>query len=279
MNRNFQKPCVLFVSQEIFPFVSESEISITSRQLIQFLYECNMEIRAFMPRYGMINERKYNLHDVIRLSGVNIIINDGDHPLFVKVASIPNTRMQVYFTDNEEFFSRKTLYHDEAGNFCPDNDERMVFYARSVVETVKNLKWIPDIIHCHGWFTSLLPVMIRKAFVHEPQFAETKIIYSVYNDEFSETLNRDLPLKLKMDGLDGEDIKPYRNPTYSRIIKEAINWSDGIILVSDKINRDIVRFSSGTNKPLLENPTADGFIDAYYTFYNEVLEGEAVLGE
>jgi len=181
---------VLYVSQEITPYLPESEMSVIGRNLPQAIQERGKEIRTFMPKYGCINERRNQLHEVIRLSGMNIIINDADHPLIIKVASIQAARMQVYFIDNEDYFQRKYLFHDDQGNYFNDNDERAIFFARGVIETVKKLQWPPDIIHCHGWFAGLLSVYVKKVYDDDPAFRNSKVVWSVYNNEFSKTLDK-----------------------------------------------------------------------------------------
>jgi starch synthase len=181
---------VLYVSQESTPYLPESEMSVIGRNLPQAIQERGKEIRTFMPKYGCINERRNQLHEVIRLSGMNIIINDADHPLIIKVASIQAARMQVYFIDNEDYFQRKYLFHDDQGNYFNDNDERAIFFARGVIETVKKLQWPPDIIHCHGWFAGLLSVYVKKVYDDDPAFRNSKVVWSVYNNEFSKTLDK-----------------------------------------------------------------------------------------
>ena len=162
-------------------------MSEIGRYLPQGVQEKGREIRTFMPRYGCVNERRNQLHEVIRLSGMNLVINDADHPLIIKVASIQAARMQVYFIDNEDYFQRKAVLHDADGNEFEDNDERAVFFARGVLETVIKLRWAPDIIHCHGWLTSLVPLYIKKYYYNDPLFQNSKLVYSVYNDDFKNT--------------------------------------------------------------------------------------------
>ncbi|MFZ9455475.1 MAG: glycogen/starch synthase, partial [Bacteroidia bacterium] len=191
-----KKARVLFVSQDITPYLDETYIGKIARKLPQGIQERGKEIRTFMPRYGCINERRHQLHEVIRLSGINIIINDVDHPLIIKVASIPSARMQVYFIDNQEFFNRKAILCERNSNkYFEDNDERAMFFARGVAETVKKLGWQPDIIHCHGWFTSLLPLYIKKYYNDDPIFADSKLVVSLYNDTFPKSLNKKLSQK------------------------------------------------------------------------------------
>ena len=178
-----EKKKILFISQEISPFLPKSEISTAARNLAQGIQEAGKEIRVFMPRFGVINERRHQLHEVIRLSGMNMIIDDTDHPLIIKVASIQPARMQVYFIDNEDYFKRKATLTDEDGKLFSDNDERAIFFAKGVIETVKKLNWAPDIIHVHGWMASLLPLYIKEYYSDEPLFSESKIITSVYNKD------------------------------------------------------------------------------------------------
>ena len=181
------KTKILYVSQEILPFTPETPTAQQSRSLPQAVHEGGKETRIFMPRYGKINERRHQLHEVIRLSGMNLIIDDTDHPLIIKVASIPQIRLQVYFIDNQEFFHRKAMFHDEDNTMFPDNDMRMIFFTKGVLETVKKLGWTPDIIHCHGWFTSLMPLYVKQLYKRDPHFADTKIVTSLYEDVFDGT--------------------------------------------------------------------------------------------
>ena len=168
---------VLFVNSEIYPYLPESPIANIGRYLPQGIQERKKEIRSFMPRYGCINERKNQLHEVIRLSGMNIVINDVDRPLVIKVASISAARMQVYFIDNEDYFHRKSIYHDADGNFFKDNGERAIFFARGVLETVKKLRWAPDVIHCQGWISHILPLYLKKAYIDDPIFSNSRLCY------------------------------------------------------------------------------------------------------
>ena len=173
---------ILYITQEMVPYVSESQMSTVGRELPQRIQEGGREIRTFMPKWGNINERRNQLHEVIRLSGMNIAIDETDHPLIIKVASIQAARLQVYFIDNDDYFYKRLMRTDEDGTEYADNAERAIFYARGVLETVKKLRWVPDVIHCHGWISSIVPFYIKKAFREEPPFAETKVVYSAYED-------------------------------------------------------------------------------------------------
>ena len=212
--RFMEKAKVLFVTQEITPYLNESEMGLIGRHLPQGIQERGKEIRTFMPRYGNINERRNQLHEVIRLSGMNLIIDDTDHPLIIKVASIQQARMQIYFIDNEDYFQRKYLLTDKNNNFFKDNDERAIFYSRGVLETVKKLGWGPDIVHCHGWMTSLVPLYIKRAYKDNPLFTETKVIFSIYDDDFIETMSKNFLNKVKLDGITPKDLKHYKTPNY-----------------------------------------------------------------
>lgn len=267
---------MLFVSQEITPYVEESQASIISRQLPQGILEAGKEIRTFMPRYGIINERRHQLHEVIRLSGMNLIINDFDHPLIIKVASIPAARMQVYFIDNEDYFSRKAMVTDKNGSIFPDTDERIIFFCRGVIETSRKLGWAPHIVHCSGWMTSLVPMYLKKSFADDPLFAETRIVYSIFDDEFKGTLNKELAGKAFFEGIGKEDVKHLKVPNYSALIKTAIDFSDAIIKVVDKANPEIEKYLKKCGKPVLEHPGED-YIDMYNDFYDAVLEEEPAM--
>lgn len=272
-----KKAKVLFVSQEITPYLDETHISKISRKLPQGIQEKGREIRTFMPRYGNINERRNQLHEVIRLSGINIIINDTDQPLIIKVASIQAARMQVYFIDNEEYFSRKTTLFGKDGELHNDNDERSIFFNRGVIETVKKLGWTPDLIHCHGWFTGLMPLYIKKALKEDPAFADTKVVYSIYNDDFNGMLNKDFNKKLKLEGITDKDLNVTKDPNFVNLTKLAIDQADGIIIGSENINPEITKYLKGITKPVLGYKPEGEYIDAYNSFYDEVLMEESVL--
>jgi len=274
-----EKPKVLFVQQEIAPYLKESQMSLVGRFLPQGVQERGKEIRTFMPKYGNINERRNQLHEVIRLSGMNIVINDTDHQLILKVASIQSARMQIYFIDNDDFFKRKYSLKDKNGVYSPDNDERAIFFTRGVVETVKKLGWAPSIVHCNGWFTSLMPFYIKVALKDNPMFSDTKVIYSIYDDEFPGSLNQALPKKLKNKTIRTEDLACFNDPTYLNLSKAAIKYSDGIILGQEKINPEVEKIARESNKPLLEYQTMDAYIDAFNVFYDGIMAKEMASAE
>ena len=263
---------VLFVHQEITPYLPETPESLIGRNLPQATQEKGREIRIFMPRYGSINERRNQLHEVIRLSGMNLIINDTDHPLIIRVASIQKARMQIYFIDNDDFFTKKkyTVY-DNNGKFCEDNDYRIVFFNRGVIETVKKQSWSPDIIHCHGWMSALMPLFIKRAYKDNPLFNESKIVYSIYDDGFKETLREGFEKKVKLPGMAAKDLKYFKEPNYVNLTKSAIDLSDGIIIGSKKIHPEIAEYLKTCNKPILEYQAAENYADTYNDFYDTIL--------
>lgn len=265
-----EKKRILYISQEIIPYLPETEMSVISRYLPQGVQEKGREIRTFMPRYGCVNERRNQLHEVIRLSGMNLIINDTDHPLIIKVASIQAARMQVYFIDNEDYFQRKFVLKDENGNEFLDNDERTIFFARGVLETVVKLRWVPDLIHCHGWLTALVPLYIKKYYHDAPLFTQSKVVYSVYNDDFSDKLNKNFMKKLIIEGITPEDVKILKNPDYVNISKLAIDYSDAVIQGSNKINQEISDYIKTSNKLFLDHQPQETYIDTYNEFYDKV---------
>jgi len=262
---------ILFISQEITPYLPESEMSKIGRYLPQGIQEKGREIRTFMPKWGSINERRNQLHEVIRLSGMNLIIDETDHPLIIKVASIQSARMQVYFIDNEDYFHRKFVLADENGEYFQDNDERVIFFARGVLETVRKLRWSPDLVHCHGWITALVPLYLKRSFADDPLYNNSKIVYSVYNDDFNRPLNKDFKVKLRMEGIRDEDVNGLANPSFENLTKMAIDMSDAAIIGSSEINKSIYKYIKSVKKPVLEYKPEEEYIDAYSDFYDEIL--------
>ena len=274
-----EKPKVLFVQQEITPYLKETHMGQIGRYLPQGIQEKGKEIRTFMPRYGCINERRNQLHEVIRLSGMNLVINNADHPLIIKVASIQAARMQIYFIDNEDYFQRKFTLAGKNGRNFVDNDERAIFFVRGVIETVKKLGWAPDIVHCNGWFTSLMPFYLKVAFKDNPLFSDSKVIYSIYNDTFTEPLDKDLAVKMKHKDIPEQALKKYADPYYLSISKAAVDYSDGIILGDRNIHPELEQYVRESGKPFLEFQDIETYVDAYNLFYDEVLVKETVFTE
>jgi starch synthase len=260
---------ILFVNQEITPYLEVSHMSVIGRYLPQSIQERGLDIRTFMPRFGIINERRNQLHGVIRLSGQNIMINDNDHTLILKVASIQSVRMQTYFIDNEEYFKRRTLLCDKTGKFLSDNDERAIFYARGVIETVKNLGWSPDIIHCHGWISCLVPLFIKKIYIDNPIFANSKVIYSIYNDSFDKTF-RSLHTKLKGSGIPQKDAFLYKQATFESTMKLAANYADAVVISHKDVSEEIRTYIAHSKKLSFEHKE-EQYAEDYLALYNSII--------
>ncbi|WP_417352746.1 glycogen/starch synthase [Flavobacterium alkalisoli] len=263
---------ILYVSSEVVPYLAENEVSLMSYDVPKMINDQGGQIRIFMPRYGNINERRHQLHEVIRLSGMNLVVNDMDMPLIIKVASIPKERIQVYFIDNDEYFKRKATFADEDGTLYPDNDERSIFFAKGVVETVKKLNWVPDIIHVHGWMAAMLPVYMKHFYKDEALFADTKIVTSVYGQSFDGTLDMEMIKKVAFDDVPESDIASLAEPNYENILKVAIAHSDAVIVASENVSDEMVKFIEASGKPFLPYVEKDKFAEAYTNFYkNQVL--------
>ena len=271
-NAIMAKKRVLFISSEIMPYLPESEMSHIGRYLPQGIQEKGKEIRTFMPRFGCINERRNQLHEVIRLSGMNLIINDTDHPLIIKVASIQSARMQVYFIDNEDYFQRKHIITDEKGQFFEDNDERAIFFARGVFETVKKLRWAPDLIYCQGWFTSLVPLYLKKEYADDPIFAHSKVVFYTSNDVFEGNLQKDFHKKILTENISTKDVSLVKEPTHTNVNKLAFHYSDGIIFNNKDIEQELKEYAKKLEKPILEYTNKEEYIDNYSEFFDQIME-------
>jgi starch synthase len=263
---------VLFVSQEITPYLPETELSLISMTLPQAIQETGKEIRTFMPKYGNINERRNQLHEVIRLSGMNLIIDDTDHPLIIKVASIQAARMQVYFIDNEDYFHRKHTVFDSKGSYFEDNDERMIFFARGVLETVRKLRWSPNLVHCHGWFTSLVPLYIKKAYREDPLFADSKVVFSYYDNGFDHPLDPSFAEKILVDGISSDHVSMVKNPVYDNLVILSSAYSDGLIQGSAVLPESVMKALKGSGKPLLDYVGNEKYVEAFSVFYDSILK-------
>ncbi len=269
------KSKLLFIANEMSPFLELTKISEIVRQLPQAMQDKGYEIRILMPRFGNINERRNRLHEVIRLSGMNIIINDNDNPLIIKVASIPSARMQVYFLDNEEYFQRKYVFTDKEGKFYADNDERMIFFCKGALETVKKLGWSPDIIHCHGWMSALVPAYLKTTYKDDPTFKGSKVIYSIYENEFAGKLDGEFSQKAVMSGMTEAHTEAYKEGTNSALHNGAIHYSDGVVLAAESIDDEVLNIVKNSGKPVLDyNSTLD--MENYYNFYDEIASEELV---
>ncbi len=269
------KSKLLFITQEMSPFLELSKISEITRQLPQAMQEKGFEIRILMPRFGNINERRNRLHEVIRLSGMNIIIDDNDNPLIIKVASIPAARMQVYFLDNEEYFQRKYVFRDKENKFYADNDERMIFFCKGALETVKKLGWAPDIIHCHGWLTSLVPAYVKTSYKDDPTFKNAKVISSFYNNDFEETLSTDFLQKAAMNGMTEKQMEVFKEGTSAALDMGVLQYADALIIGSNELSPELLNNVKKAGKPVLEHDLTSNS-ENFYNFYEEITNDELV---
>ena len=273
-----EKTRILYVVHEMSPFLELTEIAKFTRKLPQAIQEKGFEIRCFMPRFGGINERRNRLHEVIRLSGMNIVVNDTDNPLIIKVASIPQARMQVYFLDNEDYFQKKNVFHNSKNVLVKDNDERAIFFCKGVVETVKKLGWMPHIVHCHDWFAGILPLLIKTKYVNEPILSEARVIYSAYENSLKETVSDRFVQLLEMEGISKKFLKLFEKPTCTNLQKAAIHYSDAIIKGSENISTELENYiAAQSGKRVLEYQNEDAFIEEYTEFYSQALEDNLVM--
>ena len=265
---------ILFLAQEITPYLPESEIATVCRNLPQGIQERGREIRTFMPKFGNINERRNQLHEVIRLSGMNLIIDDTDHPLIIKVASIQAARMQVYFIDNDDFFQRKFTIADANGEEYADNDDRSIFFVRGVLETIKKLRWIPDLIHCHGWMSALTTLYIKRKYADDPCLRHAKVVYSIYNNEFQKPFSKGFAAKLRADGAKAKDVELLKKDTsYVALNKLAIDFADGVIQGSEQINPELSEYiAAKEDKPFLPYQPAETYMDEINKFDDLILD-------
>ena len=271
------KARILYVSQHMVPFLPETPMSAQSRYLPQGVYDKGREIRVFMPRFGKINERRHQLHEVIRLSGMNLSIDDVDHPLIIKVASIPSARMQVYFIDNDDLFKRKAVLYDADDKLFPDTDVRSIFFVRGVLETVRKLGWAPDVIHCHGWMANLLPLYLKTNYADDPYFANSKVVCSIYDEGYEGSLDKRMSEKLVVDGISSENADTIKQATFDNMNAIGIEHSDAIIVASDNLKTATMEKIQSAGVHVLDFPGNDSYLADINTFYDEVLgiESEA----
>lgn len=263
---------ILFINQEIYPYVPKSEMSDMGRELSNKMQEEGYEIRTFMPKWGNINERRGQLHEVIRLSGMNLIIDDTDHPLIIKVASIPQTRLQVYFIDNDDFFMKRQMARDESGKEYEDNGERAIFFARGVLETVKKLRWSPDIIHCQGWMAAVVPIYIKLAYNNEPTFSNTKIVTSLFKEELKENLGANFKKSVELRDISEDTLNKYNDVfDFTELGKLAIDYSDAIIEAEENANNTLLNYAIDNNKEILRY-SPDDYIKNYKQLYDMILQ-------
>ena len=269
------KKRILYVSQHLVPFLPATPMSLISRHLPQGASDKDREIRVFMPRFGKINERRHQLHEVIRLSGMNLNIDDVDHPLIIKVASIPTARMQVYFIDNDDLFKRKAILYDSNDELFNDSDVRAIFFVRGVLETVRKLGWAPDIIHCHGWMANLLPIYLKNIYKDDPYFSNSKVICSLYDEGFDGELDHRMSEKIILDGIPSDKAETINRPTFNNMNSIAIENADAIIVASEGLDNETLAQINTSDIPVLKFPGDEGYLADINSFYDEVI-GEEV---
>ncbi len=263
------KQKILFISQEITPYLRETPMSLSGKVLPQKIQEKGYEARAFMPKYGCINERRNQLHEVIRLSGINLVIDDTDHPLIIKVATLQPAKMQVYFIDSDDYFQHNSAGELEIVASPEDNDERVMFFTRGVMETVKKLRWEPAVIHCSGWVTSLVPLYLKKAYADDPTVGGAPVVYSLFSDGFDGTLDSRFVEKLLQDGFSPEDLKSLGDGPvdFAALNRLAIDHADGIIQASEDVDPALIEYAKASGKPFLpyQGEEIDGapFVEFY----------------
>ena len=271
INTHIMAKKVLFVNQEINPYLPESAMSVIGRDLPRMTQDAGFEIRTFMPKWGVINERRGQLHEVIRLSGMNLVIDDTDHPLIIKVASIPTSRIQVYFIDNEDYCAKRQMAMDESGNEYTDNGQRAIFFARGVLETVKKLRWSPDLIVCQGWMSAVIPFYVKTAYHDEPTFTNTKVAMALYPNELKNILGENFKKTLEFKEANEELLKPYDDHfDLIELGKLAIDYSDGVIEGQTPITESLIKYAEDKQRPLLRYPGED-YAKAYTDFFDTII--------
>ena len=270
------KKRILYIAQELSPFLNGSEISEKVLELATFVQNNDdFEVRVFIPRYGCINQRRHQLHEVIRLSGINLVINDIDQPLIIKVGSVQKAKLQVYFIDNDEYFKRKETLKDSNNNIFKDNDERMMFFCQGVLETLIMLRWSPDIIHCNGWLSSLVPMYLKEKYQQASIFEHTKVVYSLFKDSFVGSLNKDLKAKILFDEIEDNHLSLIDSPNAKNLHKLAIQYSDFVEITKSFNNKDIFSFISKLGIQSTDQIQSNKFEDII-DIYNNLCATEVV---
>ena len=265
---------ILYVASEINPFLNTTQVADYVRKLSQGMQEKGMEIRILVPRFGLINERKNRLHEVVRLSGINIPVGDEEKPLIIKVASIPNAKLQVYFIDNEDYFKRKTIFKDKEEQFYEDNDERAIFFCKGVIETVRKLGWKPDVVHCNDWVSSFIPMYLKHTYKNDPIFKDSKTIFSIFNNNFKHVFNEDIVDKVKLLDIEEDMLSGLKeSPTLSSFLKIGAEYADVVTTSNEEFDEEIKSVVDGVEvKSTESNIEEDNFLTEYYQLYNELVQ-------
>jgi starch synthase len=266
------KKRILFIATEMSPYLELTEFAEIVNKLAIKSNDTGLEVRCIMPRFGVINERRHRLHEVVRLSGINVSVDNDDYPLQIKVASLPNARLQVYFLENEDFFKRKFIFHDEAENWFDDNGLRTVFFAKGALETVKKFGWPPDIIHCSGWMSGLIPAFIKTAYKREPVFAHSKIVFTIGQNTFKEKLGADfLKQALINNNITAKDLEPYKDVNNTALFRGGATYADAITFGAEKTDKKLVEeFSKVRGKKVIPFKGWDTDLTEYLELYNDL---------
>jgi len=263
---------ILYVNQEIIPYSAETAASTMGRYLPAYTQDQGREIRVFMPRFNTVNERKNQLHEVIRLSGMNLIVNNCDHQLIIKVGSIPSARMQVYFIDNEEYFSHHHDALDERKRFYKDNDERVLFFGRGTLEAVRKLAWQPHLIHFSGWFSCMVPFYLKRINKENAFFSGTKTVLTLTEDSFKGSFGEELERKMKADGATAKDLRLFHDLDYMNLMKAVITYAHGIVISSPKVNPELVEFAKANKRHVVDyNPDREAFYARINKMYDSLI--------
>ncbi len=267
------KKRILFIANEMSPYLEMTEFAEIVNRLAVKSNENGMEVRCIMPRFGIINERRHRLHEVVRLSGINVSIDGDDYPLVIKVASLPNARLQIYFLDNEDLFKRKTLFHDENEKWFSDNALRTVLFCKGALETVKKFGWPPDIIHCSGWMTGLIPMYIKTAYKKEPVFSNCKIIYTIGQNTFKEKLGSDFTkLATISSNIKEKDLEPFKEGNNTAMFRGGASFADAITFGAEKVDKKLTEeFSKVRSKKVLKY-NAESDLTDYLQLYADLAD-------
>lgn len=263
---------ILYVASEINPFLQTSQVADFVRKLPQAMQEKGMEIRILVPRFGLINERKNRLHEVVRLSGINISVGEEEKPLVIKVASIPNAKLQVYFIDNEDYFQRKYVFTDKENKFYEDNDERAIFFCKGVIETVRKLGWAPDIVHCNDWMTSLIPLYLKTTYKNDPLFKNSKTVFTVYNNKFAEKFGDGLVDKVKMMDIEDSMVECLQTADFDGFVKVGAQYADAVVCGEEEVDEGFDKLFEAleSNRKIDTFDKDSDYLDSYYNLYNEL---------
>lgn len=263
---------ILYVSSEINPFLKTTGVADYVRRIPQAMQEKGMEIRILVPRFGLINERKNRLHEVVRLSGINISVGDEEKPLIIKVASIPNARLQVYFIDNDDYFQRKSMFTDKENKFYNDNDERAIFFCKGVIETVKKLGWAPDIVHCNDWMTSLIPMYLKTTYKNDPMFKDAKTVFTIYDNDFTHKFDESMLGKVKMLDVDDHTLSPLKSVDYSGFIRIGAKYSDTVVQACATTGMNMTDVETEKDMCMISMEEDDeNFSNHYFSIYNDLM--------